>query len=78
MAGGSISDENLEPDKNRAVLCAADMQFENPEVHYISVDQGYFDENGIFVTVLRRNGGHVDWGLWVEGDIGVVRVRLCD
>ena len=45
-----------------------------PEVHYLSVDQGYFDENGNFVTVLRRNGGHMDWGLWVEGDIGVVRV----
>jgi len=53
------------------------MQFENPEVHYLSVDQGYFDDNGKFVTVLRRNGGQVDWGLWVDGDIGVVRVLLC-
>jgi len=54
------------------------MQFEPPEVHYLSVDQGYFDEDGKFVTVLRRNGGQIDWGLWVEGDIGVVRVRLCE
>jgi hypothetical protein len=68
----------LEPDKNRTVQCPADMQFEPPEVHYLSVDQGYFDENGKFVTVLRRNGGQIDWGLWVEGDIGVVRVRLCE
>ena len=68
----------LEPDRNRTTLCPADFQFEAPEVHYISVDQGYFDENGKFITVLRRNGGQVDWGLWVEGDIGVVRVLLCD
>ena len=68
----------IEPDKDRTVQCPADMQFENPEVHYLSVDQGYFDDNGKFVTVLRRNGGQVDWGLWVEGDIGVVRVLLCD
>jgi hypothetical protein len=68
----------LEPDKNRTQLCPADLQFEAPEVHYISVDQGYFDEKGKFVTVIRRNGGQVDWGLWVEGDIGVVRVLLCE
>jgi hypothetical protein len=68
----------LSPDKNRTTLCPADMQFEMPEVHYVSVDQGYFDDNGEFVTVLRRNGGQVDWGLWVEGDIGVVRVLLCE
>ena len=47
----------LSPDKNRTTLCPADMQFEMPEVRYISVDQGYFDDNGKFVTVLRRNGG---------------------
>jgi hypothetical protein len=68
----------LAPDKNRKELCPADMQFNYPEVHYISVDQGYFDENGKFITVLRRNGGQIDWGLWVEGDIGVVRVLLTE
>jgi hypothetical protein len=60
------------------VQCLADWLFEMPEVHYLSVDQGYFDEDGKFVTVIRRNGGQIDWGLWVEGDIGVVRVRLCE
>jgi hypothetical protein len=68
----------IEPDKNRTVQCLADWLFEMPEVHYLSVDQGYFDEDGKFVTVIRRNGGQIDWGLWVEGDIGVVRVRLCE
>jgi hypothetical protein len=68
----------LAPEKNRTVLSPNNFVFEPTEVHYLSVDQGYFDENGKFVTVVRRNGGHVDWGLWVEGDIGVVRVLLCD
>ncbi len=68
----------LAPDKNRTVLSPNNFVFEPTEVHYLSVDQGYFDANGKFVTVLRRNGGQIDWGLWVEGDIGVVRVLLCD
>ena len=68
----------LEPDKNRTAQSPTDMQFDPPGVHYLSVEQGYFDENGKFVTVIRLNGGQIDWGLWVEGDIGVLRVRLCD
>jgi hypothetical protein len=68
----------LAPDKNRTILSPNNFVFEPTEVHYLSVDQGRFDDNGDFVTVLRRNGGQIDWGLWVEGDIGVVRVLLCD
>ena len=68
----------LAPDKNRTAYCPTDFQFEQTQEHYLSVDEGYFDDDGKFVTVTRRNGGQVDWGCWVEADIGVVRVLLCE
>jgi hypothetical protein len=44
----------------------------------IRVDEGHFDENGEFVVDRRRNGDNIGSGLWVEPDIGVLRVITCD
>ena len=48
------------------------------QTHYVSVDEGHFDEQGGFVADRRRNGDEHDTGLWVEADTGVVRAILCD
>ena len=44
-----------------------------------TVDEGHFDKNGKFVADRVRNGDEV-WhrGLWVESDIGVLRVITCE
>jgi hypothetical protein len=42
------------------------------------VDEGHFDDSGEFVADRRRNGDNVSNGLWVEADIGVLRVITCD
>jgi len=44
----------------------------------LRVDEGHFDGNGKFVADRRRNGDNVSNGLWVEADIGVLRVVTCD
>lgn len=46
--------------------------------HYVRVDEGHFDEDGAFVVDRRRNGDETDNGVWVESDVGVVHVVLCD
>lgn len=46
--------------------------------HYVCVDEGHFDERGAFVVDRRRNGDETDSGVWVEADIGVVHVMLCE
>ena len=44
-----------------------------------SVDEGHFDRNDKFVIDRRRNGDEIgSRGLWVESDIGVLRVITCD
>jgi hypothetical protein len=50
------------------------------EVHgrQLRVDEGHFDDSGEFVADRRRNGDNVSNGLWVEADIGVLRVITCD
>ena len=50
------------------------------EVHgrLLRVDEGHFDDNVEFVADRRRNGDNVSNGLWVEADIGVLRVITCD
>lgn len=45
--------------------------------HYVRVDEGHF-ENGEFVVDRRRNGDETDHGVWVEPDVGVVHVLLCE
>ena len=43
---------------------------------YLSVEEGYFDNDGIFQCTKKRNGDESDFGIWVQPDIGVVKVRL--
>jgi hypothetical protein len=54
------------------------LQLDPKHAHYVSVDEGYFDAQGKFVTTLRRNGSTINHGVWVEADIGVVRVIMCE
>jgi hypothetical protein len=44
----------------------------------VGVDEGHFDHEGEFVVDRRRNGDNISSGLWVEPDIGVLRVITCD
>jgi hypothetical protein len=45
----------------------------------VSVDEGHFNGQGEFVADRRRNGDEVGRrGLWVEPNIGVLRVITCD
>jgi hypothetical protein len=46
--------------------------------YFTSIDEGHFDNNGEFVVDLVRNGDEISRGLWVEPDIGVLRVITCD
>lgn len=43
---------------------------------FLSVDEGYLDDEGVFHTNIHRNGDEADYGFWVTPDVGVVRVRL--
>ncbi len=46
--------------------------------HYVRVDEGHFDKAGAFVVDRRRNGDETDHGIWVEPDVGVVHIVLCN
>jgi hypothetical protein len=46
------------------------------DINYISVEEGYFDTNGNWVTTRRRSGDESDFGIWVQPDVGVVRVVM--
>jgi hypothetical protein len=47
--------------------------------YVVSADEGHFDNNGDFVADRNRNGDEIGHrGLWVEEDIGVLRVTTCD
>jgi hypothetical protein len=50
----------------------------NRVAHHLRVDEGHFDESGAFVVDRRRNGDEINYGLWVEPDIGVLRVVMCE
>jgi len=45
--------------------------------HSVSVDEGHFNEKNEFVIDRRRNGDETDYAIWIEPDVGVVRVRMC-
>lgn len=47
-------------------------------VHFLTVEEGHFDEHGEFIVDRRRNGDEINHGCWVEPDIGVLRVRMCN
>ena len=44
----------------------------------ISIEEGHFDADGVFVADRRRNGDETYHGAWVEPNIGVVRIIMCD
>jgi hypothetical protein len=67
----------LAPDRTRTSLSLRDLQLDPKHAHYLSVDEGYFDENGEFTITLRRNGAQVNDGVWVEANVGAVRVIMC-
>jgi len=46
--------------------------------YYVSVDEGHFDRRGKFISDRRRNGDEISRGIWVEPNVGVVRVIMCD
>jgi hypothetical protein len=46
--------------------------------YFMSVDEGHFDKNGVFTVDVVRNGDEISRGLWVEPNIGVLRVITCD
>jgi hypothetical protein len=48
------------------------------QARYVRVDEGHFDDAGNYVVDRRRNGDEIDFGVWVEPDVGVVRAILCD
>ena len=56
----------------------ASVYFHQPMHHTLSVDEGHFDAQGEFVVDHRRNGDEISRGFWVEPDLGVLRVLLCE
>ena len=65
------------PEKSQLPLLVADW---TPKLlgHTVSVDEGHFDRNDVFIVDRSRNGDQVSRGLGVEADIGVLRVIMCD
>jgi hypothetical protein len=59
---------------NDSVLLPLEGSITNPQVRYLSIDEGHIDNNGEFVINRRRNGGQISSGVWMEIDSGVVRV----
>ncbi len=45
-------------------------------VAYLSVEEGIYEKSGEFQIKRRRNGDESDFGIWVQPDVGVVKVRL--
>lgn len=44
--------------------------------HFVSVEEGHFEEDRHFVVDRERNGDEIDNGVWVEADVKVVRVVM--
>ncbi len=44
--------------------------------HYVSVEEGHFNDAGQFVMDRERNGDEIDNGVWVEASVNVVRVLM--
>ena len=43
---------------------------------FVTVEEGAFDENGVFRARFRRNGDEADYGFGVEADGGVLHVVM--
>ena len=63
------------PDRTKPLLS---FRGESGPGRHLSVEEGYFDEKGKFVVIRERNKDPMSQGAWVEGDIGVLRVIMCD
>lgn len=46
--------------------------------NYLHVEEGHFAADGSWVVDRRRNGDESDFGIWVQPDVGVVRVVVGD
>jgi len=46
--------------------------------NYVRVEEGHFDQEGAWVADRRRSGDESDSGIWVDPDVGVVRVVMGD
>jgi hypothetical protein len=42
------------------------------------VDEGHFDTHDNFIVDRPRNGDQLGSGVWVEADVGVVRIIACN
>jgi len=57
-----------------AVLSNTSLEANNTE--FISIEEGYFDENGDFCVSMVRSGDEARHGVWLTWDVGVVKVVL--
>lgn len=64
------------PPEQRLDISVAREGFLHNLAHYVSVDEGHFDPSGKFVIDRKRNGDEIDHGVWVEPDVGIVRVVM--
>jgi hypothetical protein len=66
------------PEKRIPLYYYDDIQRSVGRARQISVDEGHFDQNGKFVVDRQRNKTPLTFGAWVEADIGVLRIIMCD
>ena len=72
----------LRPEPSTAMMPArlaiADYLPKLPGSYIVRVDEGHFNQDGEFIIDKRRNGDEIDPAVWVEPDVGVVRLLTCD
>jgi len=61
-----------------ARLAIADYLPKLPGSYIVRVDEGHFNKDSEFIVDKRRNGDEIDPAVWVEPDVGVVRLLTCD
>ncbi|WP_418666415.1 DUF5597 domain-containing protein [Allofournierella sp.] len=69
----------LLPQKSiRQMLSGANMNewMQTRQWDYLSVEEGYLDDEQRWYCVRRRNGDETDHGAWVTQDVGLVRVQM--
>ena len=67
----------LSPEENRDMALSRE-QLLTSLTQYVSIEEGHFDDEGTFTSDRWRNGDEANHGVWVEPDVGVVRVLLCE
>ena len=72
----------LRPEPSTAMMPArlaiADYLPKLPGSCIVRVDEGHFNQDGEFIIDKQRNGDEIDPAVWVEPDVGVVRLLTCD